>query len=70
MPWASGLLKLGLHNQGTDALSLGRSDFCKFETEGRTLYPPDQGFINAYRPFLILQEQGQAERRANLYFGK
>lgn len=27
MTWASGLLKLGFHNQGTDALSLGRPDF-------------------------------------------
>ena len=56
MPRASSLLKLGFHNQGTDALSLGRSDFCKFETESGTLYPPNQGFVDAYGPFLILQE--------------
>jgi len=58
MTWASCLLELGFHDQGTDTLSLGRSNFCKFETEGRTIYPPDQGFIDAHRPFLILQEQG------------
>ena len=64
------LLEFGFHNQGTDSLSLGRSDFCKFETEGCTLYPPDQGFIDAYRPFLVLKEQGQANGHANLYLGQ
>ena len=67
---ARGLLELGFHNQGSDAFSLGRSDFCKFETEGCTPNPPDQGFVDAHGPFLVLKEQGQANSHADLYLGQ
>jgi len=68
--WVSDLLELGFHNHGSDAFSLGRSDFCEFETEGCTLYPPDQGFVDAHGPFLVLKEQGQANGHADLYLGQ
>jgi hypothetical protein len=49
---------------------LGRPNLCKFETERWALDPPHQGFVDAERPFLVLKEQGQAERRADLYLAQ
>ena len=68
--WASGFLELGFHNNGSYSLSLGRPDPRKLETERCAFDPPHQGFVDAQRPFLVVKEQGQAERRADLYLGK
>jgi hypothetical protein len=68
--WAWGFLELGFHNNGSDSFSLGRPDLCELETETVTIHPPHQGPINAHRPLLVLKEQGQAERHADLHLGK
>jgi hypothetical protein len=46
---------------------LGRPDPRKFQTERCAIDPPNQGFVDAQRPFLVLKEQGQAEPHANLH---
>jgi hypothetical protein len=49
---------------------LSRPDLCELETETVTIHPPHQGPINSHRPLLVVKEQGQAERHADLYLGK
>jgi hypothetical protein len=67
--WANGFLEIGFHNNGSYSLPLGRPDLCELETEAITIHPPHHGPINTYWPLLVVKEQGQAERRANLYLG-
>ena len=67
---ASGFLELGFHNNGSYSFSLGRPDPRKLETEIFALDPSHQGFVDAYRPILVVQEQGQAEHHADLHLGK
>jgi hypothetical protein len=68
--WASGFLELGFHNNGSHSFSLGRPDPRKLETEICAFDPPHQGFVDAHWPLLVVKEQGQAERRADLHLGK
>ena len=68
--WASGFLELGLHNNGSYSLSLGRPDLCELEAEICAFHPPYHGPINTHWPLLVVKEQGQAERRADLHLGK
>ncbi|MEP6959613.1 MAG: hypothetical protein ABI980_12865 [Nitrospirota bacterium] len=68
--WGNGFLELGFHNQGSYSLSLGRPDPRKFQTERCAIDPPHQGFVDAQRPFLVVKEQGQAERHADLHLGQ
>jgi hypothetical protein len=49
---------------------LGCPNLYEFETETITTHPPHHGGINTHWPFLVVKEQGQAERRADLYLGK
>lgn len=66
---ASGFLELGLHNNGSYSLSLGRPDLCELKTETSILHPPHHGSIDAHGPLLVLKEQGQAERHTDLHPG-
>jgi hypothetical protein len=68
--WVSGFLELGFHNNGSYSLSLGRPDLCELETETVTIHPPHHGPTNTHWPLLVVKEQGQAERRADLHRGK
>ena len=68
--WASGFLELGLHNNGSYSLSLGRPDLCELETKIFGFDPPHQGFVDAHWPFLVVKEQGQAEHHADLHLSK
>ena len=52
------LLQLGIHNNGSDSFTLGRSDPCKLEAEHSAVDPPHQGFVDAQRPFLVVKKQG------------
>jgi hypothetical protein len=49
---------------------LGRPNLCKLKTERWSCDPPHQGFVDTQWPFLVLKEQGQAERHADLHLGK
>jgi hypothetical protein len=49
---------------------LGRPDLCELETETVTIHPLHHGPINTHWPLLVVKEQGQAERRADLHLGK
>ena len=68
--WASGFLELGFHNNASYSFSLGRPHLCELETETVTIHPPHHGPINTHWPLLVVKEQGQAERRADLHLGK
>ena len=52
------LLEIGLHDDGSDSFTLGRSDPCKLEAEHSAVDPPHQGFVDAQRPFLVVKKQG------------
>jgi hypothetical protein len=49
---------------------LGRPNLCKLKTERWALDPPNQGFVDTQWPFLVLKEQGQAERLADLHLAQ
>lgn len=52
------LLEIGLHNDGSNSFTLGRSDPCKLEAERGAADPPHQRFVDAQRPFLVMKKQG------------